>query len=139
LDQWETQKSQRVLHPILPVIWHHKIRITDSQSKVERVKEEAHNVNPVHSTFEVVQSLKLKLLNLKSHQKQRSEQAHGVANNDNESHETIHLDEEWNEESKTVADKHPTGHGYSAFVLPVNNVSNQFLVSNITISLLNYV
>lgn len=80
--QGEAQKSQRILNPVLLVIWHLQPRILNTKRKVEWVGEEAHQIDPVHEARKIGATLNPELFNFKSHQQKGGEHAKSVAHKD---------------------------------------------------------
>lgn len=135
-DQREAQESERVLNPVLLVIWHLQRWILDAQRKVERIREEAHQVNPVHETGKICASLQPQLLDLESHEQKGGQHADGVAREDDRRDEDVHLDEEGDEEADGVADEHVLVDLLGVCVLEVDDVTNRFLLPDVAVGLL---
>jgi hypothetical protein len=134
--QGEAQESERIFCPVLLVVWHLQGRILNTQREVEGIREEAHQINPVHETGKVSAPLQPQLFNFKSHQQQGSEHADSIAGEDDWCHEDVHLDEERNKEAEGVADKHVLVHLLGVCVLEVNYVTQSFLLPDVTVCFL---
>lgn len=136
-DQWEAEEGQSVLFPVLLVVWHLQRGVLDAKGEVERVREESHQVDPVHEAGEVRASLEPQLFDLEAHQQQGGEHAHRVASQDHRCHEDVHLDEEGDEEADGVANQHVLVHLPRVSVLEIDDVPDGFLLADVAFSFLD--
>ena len=77
------------------------------------------------------------LFNFKSHQQKGGEHAKSVAHKDHWLYEEVHLHEEWNKEAEAVSNEHPNIDLLGVLVLVVDDVTNNLLLSNVAVGLLN--
>lgn len=135
----ETQQRECILSEILFVVWHFERWVANTQREIEGVREEAEKIDPVHETGEVLAALNLQLLNLEPHEKYRSKHAHTVADEHDWLDEYVHLDKEWNEKAYGVTNKHKPVDLLRVLVLEVNDVTDHFLLIDVTIGLFDNV